>query len=349
MKTLFAAVICLLLLVAPEASIAQSKTALGAIAISPDDTTLVAAGYNRTMYVCDPSDLSVKQRIFLEIIPYEAQFSNDGKSLVIVSSDRFVHIYDTATWKKTAEIDKTSDVCFAYDQNEMVVLHSLRYKDSKRFTPVAVYDMTTGAKKREADFEFEGYAIGTSLDASQVVLMSRAKNDAEEKKEKTPSSLKDDERAEFELRHDGRTTDVMWLDADLKETNRYKTFYSDSGTNQLYVKDNAANFIVYRNRCVTLTPDGEATLFKTGISYNYGIGVSRDQKTIATGGLAAGMLMDEAEKTHVNFKFSKLPGFPEYIYGFAIGTDGTVYGGTSGWRIIKISPAGKVLSETPIF
>lgn len=342
-------IICAFFLTLPASTQAQSKHALGTIAVSPDNSTLVAAGYNRVMYVCDPADLSVKERIFLEIIPSDASFTSDGKSLVIVSSDRFVNIYDTATWKKKAEILKAQDVSFAHDTNEMVVMHTPVYKDKKRFSPVAVYDMSTGEKKRDASFEIEGYAIGTNLNGSQTVLMSRPKTDETETKEKTPKELKDLERAEFELKHDGRTAEVLWLNGDLKETARHKTWYSDSGTNHIFVKDGVATHLVYRNRCATFTPDGEATLFKTGTSFNYGMGVSRDMKTIAAGGLATGMVMDAATKTSISFKHSRLPGFPEYFYGFAIGPDGTIYGGTSAWRIVKVSPEGKVLSETPIF
>lgn len=350
MKNIIAAtLLCAFLLATPDVSQAQSKHALGTIAVSPDNSTLIAAGYNRVMYVCNPADLSVKQRIFLEIIPYDASFTSDGKSLAIVSSDRFVNVYDTTTWEKKAEIPKAQDVSFAHGSDELVVMLATNYRDKKRIQPIAVYDMSTGEKKREASFEFEGYAIGTNQDASQVVLMSRPKTDEAETKEKTPKELKDLERAEFELKHDGKTAEVLWLDSELKETNRNKTFYSDSGTNHIFVKDNIATHLVYRNRCVQFTPDGQAKLFKTDTSFNYGMGVSRDMKTIAAGGLATGMVMNAETQTSTSFKHSRLPGFPEYFYGFAIGPDGIAYGGTSAWRIIKISAEGKVISETPIF
>ena len=350
MKNIIAAtVLCALLLATPAVSQAQSKHALGTIAVSPDNSTLIAAGYNRVMYVCNPADLSVKQRIFLEIIPYDASFSNDGKSLAIVSSDRFVNIYDTATWEKKVEIEKAQDVVFAHGSNELVVMHATNLWRQKRTQPIAVYDMSTGEKKREASFEIEGYAIGTNEDASQVVLMSRPKTDETEPNEKTPKELKELERAEFELKHDGKTSEVLWLDGELKQTNRNKTYYSDSGTNHVFVRDNIATHLVYRNRCAEFTPEGETKLFKTGTSFNYGMGVSRDMKTIAAGGLAMGMIMNTETKTSTSFKHSRLPGFPEYFYGFAIGPDGVSYGGTSAWRIIKISAEGKVISETPIF
>lgn len=327
---------------------AQSKNALGTLAVSPDNKMLVAAGYNRVMYVCDPSDMSVKDRIYLGIVPYEAFFSNDGASLVLISSDRLINIYDTSTWKRKAEIQSTNDIAIAAASDEMAVLHGTKYSNGSRFTPIAVYDMSSGEKKREASFEIDANAIGTNADATQFVVLSRPKTDETEKKEKTPK-VQGADKDEFELKHDGRTCEVLWLDKDLKETNRNKTWYSDSGTNQLMIKDGVANYIVYRNRCGTFTPEGETSLFKTGTSYNYGIGISKDGETVASGGLSTGMVMNMDKKTSVSFKHSRLQGFPEYFYGFAFGPDGTIYGGTNAWRIIKISPDGEVLGETPIF
>ncbi|QEG24149.1 PD40 domain-containing protein [Mariniblastus fucicola] len=351
MKKILLPAVCLLLLTISLAtsSHAQTKSALGALAVSPDGKTLVAAGYNRVMYVCNPDDLTVNKRIYLNIVPYEAFFSSDGSSLVIFSSDKVITIYDTATWKRKAEIKKTYDIAIASKTNEMVVMHGTKYRDSKRFTPVAVYDLSTGEKKCETSFEMDGYAIGTNEDASQVIVISRARTDESEAKEKTPKELEGMERDEFEQKHDGRIADVLWLDGELKETNRYSSFYSDSGNNVCLIKDHVATFIVYRNRCATLSPDGDIKLFRTGTSYNYGIGVSPDGKTLASGGLATGMVMDIDKKTSISFDHPRLPGFPEYFYGFAFGADGTIYGGTSAWRIIKISPEGEVLSETPIF
>ncbi len=328
---------------------AQSKNALGALAVSPDNSMLIAAGYNRVMYVCDPADMSVKNRIYLGIIPYEVFFSKDGGSLVMFSSDRMIHVYDTSTWKRKADIQSTSDIAVAPDSDEMVVMHGTKYSGGARLTPVAVYDMATGQKKREATFEFEGSAIGTNSDGTQFAVLSRAKNDETEKKEKTPKEMSGAEKDEFELKHDGRTSEVLWLDKDLKETNRNKTWYSDYGTNQMLIKDGVAHYIVYRNRCGMFTPEGETSLFKTGTPYNYGIGISSDGKTIASGGLSTGMLMNMETKTSISFKHSRLQGFPEYFYGFTFGPDGTIYGGTNAWRIIKVSPDGEVQGETPIF
>jgi WD40 repeat protein len=342
--------ICFLVLFTTSSALqAQIKSALGALTVSPDNKTLVAIGYNRTMYVCDPADLSVKDRVYLEIVPYEAWFSKDGKSLVVLSSDGFVNIYDAANWQRKAEIKKAKDVAIAAEKNEMFIMSGTSIRDSKRYTGVAVHDMTSGEKKREASFEISGFAIGTNPEGSQIVMLSRARTDESEKKERPPKELKGEARDEFTLRHDGRITDVLWLDGELKETHRYLSFYSDGGGNQMWIKDGTANFVSYQNRCGSFTPEGETKMFRVEGSYNYGIGISHDGNSIASGGLSTGSITNANNKTSVTFKNSRLPGFPEYYYGFTFGPDGFVYGGTSAWRIIKISPEGKILAETPIY
>ena len=348
-RAILSAICFLVLFTTSNALLAQTKNALGALAVSPDNKTLVAIGYNRTMYVCDPSNMSVKDRIYLEIVPYEAWFSKDGKSLVVLSSDSFVNIYDTANWQRKAEIKKAKDVAIAAEKNEMIIMSGTNIRNSKRYTDITVHDMTTGEKKRAGTFEISGFAIGTNVDGSQIVMLSRARTDESEKKERPPKELKAEARDEFTLRHDGRTTDVLWLDSELKETHRYLSFYSDGGVNQMWIKDGTANFVSYQNRCGSFTSDGETKMFRIEGSYNYGIGISRDGQSIASGGLSVGSITNATDKTSVTFKNSRLPGFPEYYYGFTFGPDGTVYGGTSAWRIIRISPEGKILDETPIY
>ena len=79
------------------------KNALGAIAVSPDGATLVAAGDNRVLYVLDPASLEVKQRVAIGVNPYAAYFSADGKTLAIHDTDGAVTLFNAADWSvKTA-------------------------------------------------------------------------------------------------------------------------------------------------------------------------------------------------------------------------------------------------------
>ena len=77
--------------------------------------------------------------------------------------------------------------------------------------------------------------------------------------------------------------------------------------------------------------------------------MSDDRKTLLTGGLRDGTLTNLENMNMVEFQISRLPGWPEYFAGFAVHKDGTVYGVTSSFRLIKISKEGKVEKEVPVY
>ena len=209
--------------------------------------------------------------------------------------------------------------------------------------------MNSGEAKHKASFEFEGHSIGTNPDATQVVLYSRTNKDKTEPKEKAPKQLLGLEKEEFELSHDGKTCEVLWLDGDLKKTQRNKTWYSEYGSGELAIKDNVATFVVYAKCCAMFKPTGETELFETGVPHSHGIRFSKDHRTLAAGSLASGAIMNLETKSALSFKVSSLPGFPEHLYGFAFASDGTLYASSSAWRVFKISSDGLLISAAPIF
>ena len=77
----------------------------------------------------------------------------------------------------------------------------------------------------------------------------------------------------------------------------------------------------------------------------YGAGHSADHSILATGSLADGVIIDFANNSDVSFDIDDLPGWPEYFSSFAISEDGTVYGATDAFRIIKITQAGAGVSK----
>ena len=117
----------LLLLVSISTVHGQAENSLRALAISPDDKTLVASGLNRTLYVCDANDLSVKERFYLGVVSKELHFSKDGSTLVLFSNERTIYFYDTTTWKQKFEIESAADIAIAADADLIVVMHGTVY------------------------------------------------------------------------------------------------------------------------------------------------------------------------------------------------------------------------------
>ncbi|MGE0087200.1 MAG: hypothetical protein AB7S75_22575 [Desulfococcaceae bacterium] len=77
--------------------------------------------------------------------------------------------------------------------------------------------------------------------------------------------------------------------------------------------------------------------------------MSADQKIFMSGGLAHGTYTKIDGMNKSEFKPDRLPGCPEYFKGFAVAADGTAYGSTSGYRIIRIKPGGTVDKSFPVF
>ena len=90
-------------------------------------------------------------------------------------------------------------------------------------------------------------------------------------------------------------------------------------------------------------------MFKLDNSYNYGIGVSVDQKVIMSGGLSDGTYTKVDGLNKVKFQPDRLSGWPEYFKGFAVAGDGTAYGSTSAYRVIKIKPGGQFEKSVPVY
>ncbi len=105
----------------------------------------------------------------------------------------------------------------------------------------------------------------------------------------------------------------------------------------------------YSNENARINAKGEATVFELSNSFNYGIGMSRDHSVLATGGLSTGTIAKVKGLGMLSFTADKLPGWPEYFKGFGVLPDGTTFGGTTAYRVIRIKPDGTVDKAAPIY
>jgi hypothetical protein len=49
------------------------------------------------------------------------------------------------------------------------------------------------------------------------------------------------------------------------------------------------------------------------------------------------------------FEIDRLPGWPEYYKGFGFGPDGTVYGVTTAYRLVRINKNGEAEKVVPVY
>jgi hypothetical protein len=90
-------------------------------------------------------------------------------------------------------------------------------------------------------------------------------------------------------------------------------------------------------------------LFETGLVFNHGLGASADGKVLVCGGMREGLYGPLEGVARVKFTIDALPGWPEHFAGFAVAADGTAYGVTSAFRVVRIGKDGKVMKVAPVF
>ena len=212
--------------------------------------------------------------------------------------------------------------------------------------------MTDLSMKGKVTFAKGEKVAGLGLDSEGTrlaVLLEAVNDDSETKGGNPPVELKGLAAEEFRLKNDGKTSRLLVFKVpDGSKVSEQKLFYSPSisGLKVIFQGDNVL-IINYSNLNAQVSPKGEVTLFKLDNSYNYGIGFSSDQKVLMTGGLSDGTYTKVADLTKARFQPDRLPGWPEYFKSFAVAVDGTAYGSTSGYRIIKIKPGGAFEKSLP--
>lgn len=347
MKSLTVSLLAATALVTAAAA-ATPKNALGAIAVSPDGATVVALGDNRVLYVVDPTTLEVKQRVGLNLNPLEAVFSKDGSALAVWDTDSRITIFAASDWSVKATIDGAESIAFAVEGDVVAAMGRPGY-DADATTPVVIYALGDGSKKAEGKLKGKGASIVAAADGSSYAVITERTETTAETKTDAPQELDGAAEAEFEQKNDGYASDVVRLDASGNETGRVTTWYGTYDALSGSVVDGTAYFAGYSNVNLKIAADGTASVFVLPTSYLYGFGVSGDGKTFAGGSLRDGALYAVADGAGKTFEADQLEGWPEYFEGFGFAPDGSVYGGTTAYRLVHIGPDGVIKTMKPVF
>ncbi|MHC4393099.1 MAG: YncE family protein, partial [Planctomycetota bacterium] len=256
-------------------------------------------------------------------------------------------ILDTKTWKLDKEIKKVSFSSAARAVDRVAVLE----KGSKG-SAVKLLSMTDGSEQAAVSFE-KGVRIATfgiNADATRLAVFTQGvKDEAEPVDRKVPKGLRGAEAADWKQQHDGKTSKLFVYELPSgKQLAEHKLAYT-TGDAHVFFQGDKVIAVNYSNVNARIDSEGKCEVFQLENSYNYGAGVSSDQKVILSGGLAKGSYTAIEGLAAKTFKVDKLPGWPEYFKGFAVATDGTGYAGTSAYRVIKVKPDGSVEKAAPIF
>ncbi len=325
------------------------KNALGAIAVSPDGATLIAAGDNRVLYVLDPASLEVKQRVHLGINPLEAAFSKDGATLAIFDTDGDVHLLATADWSTKLKVKGGEAFAISAGADSFAALARPSKSGEAFTTAMTVYSLGDGAKKLEATIPGKAKSLVSVADGSGYAILTERQEDTAETKEKAPADLKGMAKEEFEQKHDGYTSEIVMLDGTGKETARTATWFTSYATLTGSIDGGIAYFLGYQNDNLKIAADGTTSLFQLAPSFLYGIGISPDGKKAAAGSLRDGTVHDLAGGSGPSYKLDDQDGWPEYFEGFGFAPDGSVYGGTTAYRLAHIGADGVIKTVKSIY
>jgi hypothetical protein len=338
----------LLPLADPALARAPRAGGLEAVAVSPDGKLLATGGQNRVLYLLAAPGLEVKQRLWFGARIGWLVFSRDGKRLLVEDDAETLHFLDTTTWKPVAAVKQCGMTTTAAGA-DLVAVRDLAFYSGTRLRLLSTAD---GSEKGRVDLRERVAAFSFDAAGKSLVVLTASRAGAETKVDasKVPASLEGLAREEFRQRHDGRVATLRTFalpgGKPVREVNLWYTSDSDSTT--LFVDGPTTRVLNFTNACARIAADGTTTLFATGPGFNQAIGATADGKLLLAGGMREGTYGPPDGARRVKFEIDVLPGWAEYFAGFAVQRDGSAYGVTSAFRLVRIAKGGKVEKVVPV-
>ncbi len=318
-----------------------------AVAVTADGTRLVAGGDSRAIYELDPQTLAVKQRVHIGHGIVALGFSADGKRLW-AESTKAVHILDGVSFKMLKTIEKV-------ERMNVVPAAGIVAVRAQRGGEIQLLSIDDGSAQGSVPYDRmkSVAAFGLRPDGKRLALLYSRKSTKDEKKvpyKELPKDLKGAALSEFKQRNDGYGAQFVLFEVPSGKVLLDKQlWYSAGGGSRIAWHAGLPHVVGYDNQNAQISTEGKVTYFELGNSYNYGIGISTDGATVLSGGLRDGSRTTLADRKSTKFRIDKLPGFPEYFKSFTVAADGTGFGGTSCWRVVRLDPAGKIEKVAPIY
>jgi hypothetical protein len=326
---------------APSRAAVTGLGGLEAVAVSPDGKLVAVGGRNRVAYLVDARTLGVKKRLWIGARIGRLAFTRNSSRLIVEDETDRLRLLDVATGKDLLRVTGVEG---------MVV--------SRRAGLLAVRDVVEGEKARLRLLSLDdlgGKGIIEMPDrpsawtfggeGKRLVVLSRSQP-GEEKRvavADTPAELKGLARAVFQQKHDGYESWLRLFDLEGKVLRQTRLWYTSDSDSTLLVQAAETTYVFNRgNICARIGPDGKIVPFQTQQRLNQGLGASEDGKYLLTGGFAEGTHGPVAGPKRVGFEIDALAGQAELFSRFAVLADGSAYGVTTGFRLVKIGKEGRI-------
>lgn len=316
------------------------------LALHPNGETIMAGGENRTLYTVDAATLEVTNRVYFGSTINKMMYSPDGSLLFVQDSEPDIYVLDAATLEVQSTLGGYGTMSMAPAANMMVALN--RDYDGDTLT---LFN-TSGMEQKSITFgeDDDIASIGISPDGTKVaVLFDEIDSENEEDVSwgDIPEEYEGFAKDVYAEQHDGEEARyILYSLPEFEVLADYVGFYGPNDDDLVLFQGDDALIINFSNENARYSPDGTVEMWEwAGGSNAYGAGLSNDHTILATGSLADGTIVDLANNSDVSFDIDDLPGWPEYFSSFAIADDGTVYGATDAFRLVKITQAGAGVSK----
>ncbi len=328
---------------------ALPKNALGAIAVSPDGNTVLAAGDNRVLYVLDAKTLKVTNKVWTGVNPLAIHYSADGTTFVLHDSKEYLRFYDARNFALKSKVVGVYKIAVAEQADILIAAGRVKGRGAAATTPLRGYALATGKPVLDKLVNVAILTLGVDADAKRIFAITQSYKSDTEVKKRAPVGLRGLERGEFVQRNDGKASELVAFDVNGNELGRFKTWYSTTGTSALISLGGKLQVISFGNVHAEFTLGSmDVRMFETKNRINTGIGYSIVLNKLVTGGQHALTVVNLGDGQQKPYRINRLEGWPESFRSFAIASDGTVYGGTSAYRLVRVTPAGRVKS-TPVY
>ncbi len=333
-------------------SISFADSALNGLtlAINPNGKTIVVAGDNRTIYTLDAATLEVLQRTYFGSSINKMLYSPDGSVLFVQDSEPNIYVLDAKTLETKS---KLSDFGMMHISNaaKRLLATNLSYNGDT----LAIFDISenklTGIAEINFDKEEDIASMGLSSDGNKVaIFFDDVDSETEEKVSwgDIPAEYKGFARDVYSRKHDGKEARfITYSIPDLDVLADFVSFYTPYDKELVFFDGEDVLITNQSNENARYSANGDVEMWEwQGISSSNAENVSEDQKILVVGGYGQGTVFDISNNSGFNFEIDKLPGASEYFLAFAIAKDGTIYGTTSAYRVIKMKLAGAGISKT---
>ncbi len=322
------------------------------LALHPNGEMLVAGGENRTLYKIDAETLEVTERVYFGSTINKLAYSADGSLLFLQDSEPDIYILDAETLEVTATLGGYGAMSMAPAANLMVAYDSDFDGDT-----VTLFN-TSGIEMKSITFgeDDDIASIGLNADGTKLAVFFDdfdSENEEDVSWSDIPEEYEGFAKDVYSEQHDGEEARyILYSVPEFEVLADYVGFYGPSDNQLVFFQGDDALIINSSNENARYKLDGTVEMWEwPGNSSAYGEGISSDQNVLVVGGLADATIFDVSTNSELSFDIDDLPGWPEYFSNFVIAPDGTIYGATDAYRIVKVQQAGAGVSKTiqPIY